>query len=227
MEIGVSIFVDTQAVNTIQEGLYQAFRNVFDEAFFHTFFEGYVFYTGEDVGFGHIIQNNSSSVRVQLAAIRAVSFVAVIFCRVVACSDNDTCFAFQLANRIGQNRNRHQFREDAYFDAVCSENASGFFCENIAVDTAVITDGNGIAFVGVIQVVSHSLSSLTNGVDVHTVSAHAQNTAKTCGTEFQALIEAFHDFFVVAFDAFQFSSKSRIFHFNGFPNVISVHVTHK
>ena len=79
-----------------------------DQAFLHAFREGHIFRSGEDVGLLDLCVYDSGGVVRHLAAVRTVSLVAVVFCRVVRSSYHNSGVAVIITCSKGKSRNRHQ-----------------------------------------------------------------------------------------------------------------------
>ena len=93
-----------------------------------------------------------------------------------------------------------------YLDAVCSENGSSSLSENVGLDSAVVSDSNGrIGRESFLNIVSKTLSCTSDSVDVHSVSACANNAAKSACAEFEVTVESVLDSFIVACNGFKFS----------------------
>ena len=156
------------------------------------------------------LQHLGSSLRVQLAAVVAVCLVAVVLGWVMAGGDNDAGAAMQLTNGKGQGRGRHQFLEEISLDPVCSKDAGGHTGKQVALDAAVISDGNRWIFIFFVDIIRHALGSQSNGVDVHAVGAYAKDAAQTGGAEFQHFYKAFFNLIVVSFDVDHFCNQVRV-----------------
>ena len=132
-----------------------------------------------------------------LCTVIPISLVAVVFFRVVACSQVDTALATEVADSEGNFRSRTQILEEINLDTVCRENIGRDFGELAAVVTAVVTHHNGdLPFVleAFVQIVCQSLGSRTYRIDNHAVAACTHDAAQTARSEFQVFIKALYQF---------------------------------
>jgi len=201
---------DTQCKDAVEILVDQLVGDILNHAAAQTLLQGNLFDPIKDVGLAGKFQHLGSSLRVQLAAVVAVCLVAVVLGWVMAGGDNDAGAAMQLANGKGQGRGRHQFLEEISLDSVCSKDAGGHTGKQVALDAAVISDGNRWIFIFFVDIIRHALGSQSNGVDVHAVGAYAKDAAQTGGAEFQHFYKAFFNFIVVSFDVDHFCNQVRV-----------------
>ena len=142
-----------------------------------------------------------------LAAVCTVDLVAVVLGRVVAGGDADARAAAVVPHRPAQRRSRFQTGINIGLDAVCRKDSCGFAGKHIALDTAVVADGNFLRQVGGIQVVGKALRSFADVVDIHPVGASTDDAPQTAGAEFQLPVEPVGDGILVACDCFQLFGK--------------------
>ena len=96
-------------------------------------------------------------------------------------------------------------------DAVSGTNTGSFPGKHIALDAAVIANGDRERISGGFQIVAKTLGDLADHINVHTVRASTENTPESAGTEFQIHVKAVIDLFGI-FDRiqiFQFLDKVR------------------
>ena len=125
----------------------------------------------------------------------------------MAGGDADACAAAVVPNRPAQCRGGLQTGIDVRLDAVSSQNSRRFFCEHIALDAAVVADGNFFRQVRSVQVVGKTLRRLADVVDVHPIGACADDPTQTAGAEFQLPVKTVGDGILVACDALQLLGK--------------------
>ena len=138
--------------------------------------------------------------------------------------DHDARVRFIVTRGKGQRGNGHQRIVQTDFDAVCGKNTSGFFSEDVGIDTAVIGHGDELIAALGLDPVGKTLSRLTNYVDIHTVRAGAENAAKARRTKRQGNRESIFDLIFFAFDFFKFSRQRRVFQIRREPTLILFHV---
>ena len=70
--------------------------NGFDFAVFQRLVEIDGFDAFKEIGFFDVTEHEVTCLDIELAAVRSVSLVAVIFCGVMTCSDDNACMAVQV-----------------------------------------------------------------------------------------------------------------------------------
>ena len=201
---------DTQCKDAVEILVDQLVGDILNHAAAQTLLQRNLFDPIKDVGLAGKLQHLGSSLRVQLAAVVAVCLVAVVLGWVVAGSDDDAGAAMQLTNGKGQGRGRHQFFEEISLDPVCSKDTGGHTGKQVALDAAVISDGNRWVFIFFVDIIRHALGSQSDGVDVHAVGAYAKDAAQTGCAEFQHFYKAFFNLIVVSFDVDHFCNQVRV-----------------
>ena len=191
---------DLAGFNGLIQGFLAVFADELDETLVNAFRKAHVLRAGEDIGLLDGIVNDCCGIVRHLAAVRSVSLVAIVLCRVVGRRDHDACVALIITGCKGKCRDRHQLVVDADVDAVCSEDACSVTREIPALQTAVIADSDGLGPALGLDPVSDTLGCLTDDPDVHAVRTCAECAAKTRRTELQSDGEAFLDLVVIPLD---------------------------
>ena len=186
------------------QGVDAVVTDVLDQALGHAVLKGDELGAGEDVGFLNFGIHDVSGFIGHLAAVRAVGLVAVILGRVVAGRDHDARIAVVVAGSKAQGRHGHEGAVDAHLDAVGGQHLSGGLGKDVALDTAVVADGDSLAAALGLDPIGQALGSLPHDVDVHAVGTRTDDTAKACGAELQGHSKAVLDGIVVVLNAFQF-----------------------
>ena len=142
--------------------------------------------------------------------------------------DHDTGVAVVVTGGKAQRGNRHQSVVDADLDAVGSQNLGSSLGKHIALDAAVVADGNGLGAALSLDPVGQALSGLTDNIHIHAVGASAQHAAQTGGAELQGDGKTLLDLIIVAFDGFQLGLHVGIVQLSGEPAlvIIDIHSTH-
>ena len=182
--------------------------------------KGDVLCAGEHIGLLDLVVDDGGGVIGHLAAVRAVGLVAVVLGRVMAGCDHNARVAVVVAGGKAQRGNRHQGLIDADFNAVCGQHLSGCFGKEVALDTAVIADGNGLAAALRLDPVGKALGRLTDNINIHAVGAGADDAAQTSGAELQGHGKAVLNGGIVTLDAFQLGLEVCIVQLGSQPTVI-------
>ncbi len=122
---------------------------------------------------------------------------AVVLGRIVGRGDHDTRVTVVVTGRETEGRNGHKRIVNADVDAVACQNAGGLFGEDITLQTAVVSDGDGLVAALGLDPVGNALRSLADYPDIHAVRAGAQCAAQSRGTELQRNGKALFDRVVV------------------------------
>ena len=80
----------------IKKCIDNALLDIFDFAVFQRLVEIDGFDTFEEIGFFDVTEHEVTCLDIELAAVRSVRFVAVVFCGVMTCSDDNACMAVQV-----------------------------------------------------------------------------------------------------------------------------------
>ena len=157
------------------------------------------FYVCEDIELLDLAENLFSGFKSNLTAVASVNLIAIVLCRVVACGNNDTCVTAERSYSPRKHRCGHKLCVDVCCNAVCGKDRSGVLCEYIRLYSAVVCNSNlKIALACVLEVVCKTLSSLTYGINVHSVCTCADNASQTARAEFKITVETVVYFFVLA-----------------------------
>jgi len=212
----------------VVQGLLAVIAHKTDQAVFHALGKGDVLGTGEHIGLLDLVVHDGGGVIGHLAAVRAVGLVAVVLGRIVGGGDHDACIALIVAGSKAQGRHRHQGIIDAHLDAIGCQNTGSCLGKNVALEAAVVADGDGLAAALGLDPVGQALGSLTHNVDVHAVGTRAQDAAQACGAKLQGHCKAILDLVVVALDLCQFGLQIRIVQLRCQPALIfiQIHVAH-
>ena len=136
--------------------------------------------------------------------------------------DHDARVAVVVAGGKAQRGNRHQSLVDADLDVVCGQHLGSGLGEQVALDAAVIADGNGLAAALGLDPVGKALGGLADNVNIHAVGACADDAAQTGGAEFQGHGKAVLDGGIVALDAFQLRFQVGVVQLCGEPALIHI-----
>ena len=99
---------------------------------------------------------------------------------------------------------------DTDMDAVGRQDFRRSLGEHIALDAAVVADGNGLGAALGLDPVGKALGRLAHNINVHTVGARADHAAQTRRAEFQRDRKAILNGSVILTDSFQFRFEVRI-----------------
>ena len=156
-----------------------------------------------------LLLNGSGGLRCDLAAVRTVDLVAVIFGGVVACRDDNAAIAAKIAHRERKRGCRHQPGIDVHANAVCGKNTRRGLGKEPGVDAAVISDGDGGGGKMRLEIIGIALRGLADGENIHAVRARAEHAAQSTGAEFQLAVKPVLDGGIVAADGFQLLAERR------------------
>ena len=204
------------------EGVDAVVTNILDQALRQTVLKGDQLGAGQDIGFLNFGVNDVGGLIGHLATVRAVGLVAVVLGRVVAGGDHDTRVAVVIAGGKAQRGNRHQSLVDADLDVVCSQNLGGRFGKQIALDAAVIADGNGLTAALRLDPVGKALCCLTDNINIHAVGARADDAAQTGGAELQGHGKAVLNGGIVPLNAFQLGLEVCVIQLGSQPTLIHI-----
>ena len=195
---------DGTGLDGLVQGVDAVFTHILDEALSHAVFKRNQLGAGEDVGLLDLGIDNIGGFVGHLASIGAIGLVAVVLSGVVAGRDHDARVAVIVTGGERKGRHRHQGTVDADFDTVGGQYLGGGAGEQIALDTAIVADGNSLGAALGFDPVSEALGGLAHHINVHAVGAGANDTAQTRGAELERHCETVLNGRVVALDAFQF-----------------------
>ena len=147
-------------------------------------------------------KNGISCINGHLTAVTAIGFIAIVFCRVMACCYHNAGTAMQGTNSKGQHWGWFQFCIDVYFDTICSEDFSSRFCKVCGLNPAVIGDCNTWFWESFFYIISQSLCCSANCVNIHTVGTGTDYTTQTTGSKCKITVEAILNPFHVMFNCF-------------------------
>ena len=157
-----------------------------------------------------LLLNGYGDLRRDLAAVRAVDLVAVIFGGVVACRDDNAAARAKIAHRERERGCRHQPGIDVHANAVCGKNTRRSLGKEPGVDAAVISDGDGGGGKMRLEIIGIALRGLADGENVHAVRACAEHAAQSAGAEFQLTVKPVLDGGIVAADGLQLLAERRV-----------------
>ena len=120
---------------------------------------------GQNIGLLDLIIDDGGGIIGHLAAIRAVGLVAVVLGGVVGSGDHDTGIALVVTGGKAQGRHGHQGIIDAHLDAVGGQNTGGGLGKDIALQAAVVADGDSLAAALGLDPVCQALGGLTDNID--------------------------------------------------------------
>ena len=165
------------------QGVDAVIANVFDDALFQPLGKRHGFGARQDVGLLDFGVHDVSGLIGHLAAIGAVGLIAVVLGRVVGCRYHDTGVAVIIPGSKAQCGNRHQGAVNAHLYAVGGQNFGSSLGKHIALDAAVIADGNGLGAALGLDPVGKALGSLAHNIHVHAVGTGTDHTAQTGSAE--------------------------------------------
>ena len=215
---------DLAGLDGLVEGLLAVVAHKADQALLHALGKGDILCAGEDVGLLDLAVDDGGGVIGHLAAVGAVGLVAVVLGGVVGRRDHDAGVALIVAGGKAERRDRHERLVDAHMDAVGGEHFGRGFGEHIALDAAVVADGDRLAAALGLDPVGQALGGLTHHIDVHAVCAGTDDAAQTCRAELQCDRKPVLDGRVIVADAFQFGLQIRIVEIGGKPSLIHVFI---
>ena len=132
-----------------------------------------------------------------LAAVRAIDLVAVVFGRVVGGGDHHTGGSVQIPGGKGHRRHRHQLGPEEHLDPVGSEDLRRYPGKEVTFNATVIANGNGGGGVLLFQEIGQTLGGLGHGINIHPVGTGTDHTPEAPGAESQISIKSiFHPAFV-------------------------------
>ena len=204
------------------EGVDAVLADILDQPLSQTILKGNELGPGQDIRLLDLGVDNVGGLIGHLAAVRAVGLVAVVLGGVVAGRDHDARVAVVVAGGKAQRGNRHKGLVDADLDTVGGQHLGSSLGEQVALDAAVIADGNGLAAALGLDPVGKALGGLADNVNIHAVGACADDAAQTGGAEFQGHGKAVLDGGIVALDAFQLRFQVGVVQFCGEPALIHI-----
>ena len=150
-----------------------------------------------------LLLNGCGGLRRDLAAVRAVDLVAVVFGWIVTCRDDNAAARAKIAHRERKRGCRHQAGINVHANAVRGKNSCRSLGKETGVDAAVISYGDGRRGKMRLEIIGIALRGLADGENIHAVCAGADHAAQPAGTEFQLAVKAVLDGGGVAADGFQ------------------------
>ena len=145
-----------------------------------------------------------------LAAIRPVDLVAVVFRGIVARGEHDTAAAGKVPHRKRKRRRGHDHGIQIDLNPVAREHLGRRAREHIALDAAVVGDGQLRLDKLFHAILAVSLRGFRHRIHVHPVRARADHAAKAAGAELQLPIEPVFDFGGRVFDPLQLLCQIRV-----------------
>ena len=124
-----------------------------------------------------------------LATVRAIDLIAVVFGWVVRGRNHDAGTARENAYRIAETGCGHQLGIEVNAYAVCREDSRCCFAEDVALQAAVVADGDGRGRKLPDDIVGQALRGFGNGIDIHAVGARSQDAAEAAGAEGEVAVE--------------------------------------
>ena len=158
---------------------------------------------GEDIDGFHLLGDGVRLLGGQLGAVGPVDLVAVILLGVVAGGDVQAGDSAIVQHGKAQLRGGAQGVKDAHMHAVGSHDTGGLPGEGLAVEAAVISDGDAPALCFLAlggNNVGKGLGGVTDDVHVHVVQAQLHGASETGSAELQRGKEAVLDLLLVAGD---------------------------
>ena len=136
--------------------------------------------------------------RRHLAAVGAIDLIAVIFRRIVAGRHADAKPAVQMAHRKAQRRHRLQPGIEIGRDAVRGKHRRRLAREDIALDAAVVADGNRLRQISLVQIRRDRLCGTADDIEIHPVRPGAEDAAQAGRAELQIAVKRVGDLLLVA-----------------------------
>ncbi len=201
--INAGTVADVAFVKRVHVVVKALFGNIRDRAVSQTRVEVLVFHTVKDVDLADFVQNRVGHFQADLAAVRSVDLVAVVFGRIVGGGDADANAAVMVAGRPAEERDRLKAGIQHHFDAVRGKHGRGFAGEEVAVDAAVMGNRGHLRQVGRVQMIREALRGAAHDVNIHAVRAGAEDAAQTARTEFKIAVKAFVNFRFIASNGFE------------------------
>ena len=203
------------------------FPDVMNQAFFHAFFKAYLLHIRKDVKLLNFRENLTRRFRGDLAAVRTVYLVAVVFRRIVGSSHHDARRAAKLPHRKRKAGRGHELRINMRLNAVGREHAAGCAGKEIRLDAGVIAhrDFSHFRRESAVHVIGEPLGGLRHRINVHPVRPGANHAAKAAGPESEIPVKGVLDFCVIARDGLKLRRDVRVlFRDLVFPRFVCFHV---
>ena len=201
------------------EGIDAVLADILDQPLGQTILKGNELGPGQDIRLLDLGVDNVGGLIGHLAAVRAV---AVVLGGVVAGRDHDARVAVVVAGGKAQRGNRHKGLIDADLDTVGGQHLGSGLGEQVALDAAVIADGNGLAAALGLDPVGKALGRLTDNVNIHTVGACTDDAAQARGTELQGHSKTVLNGGIVTLDAFQLGLEVSVVQLGSEPTLIHI-----
>src|SRR5699024_7108667 len=149
---------------------------------------------------------------------------AVVLGGVVGRGDHDARVAVVVPGGKAQGRHRHQGVVNADLDAVGSQHAGGRLGKDVALDAAVVADGDGLGAALGLDPVGQALGGLTDDVDIHAVGAGAQHAAQAGGAELHCNSKAVLDLCIVPLDLCQLGLEIGVLQVGRHPALVFIQI---
>ena len=157
-------------------------------------------------------QNGFGCLRGNLASIRSVDLIAIVFGRIVRGGHHDSGRTVQFTDGKGQARSGHQLRINPYLNAIGCKNTGSHLRKQVRLDPGIIADRNPALFRRKMgnDVIGQSLRSFPDRVDIHPVRAGTNHPAQTACAEFQFPVKGILDQLRLSGHGSQFRAQVRI-----------------
>ena len=140
-----------------------------------------------------LLLNGCGGLRRDLAAVRTVDLVAVVFGWIVTCRDDNAAARAKIAHRERERGRRHQAGINVHANAVCGKNTRRGLGKKTGVDAAVVGDGDGGGGKMRLEIIGIALRGLADGENIHAVRARAEHAAQSAGAEGKVTVKAVLD----------------------------------
>ncbi len=130
----------------------------------------------------HVLQQRNHALcrlRRHLTAVGAVDLIAVVFRRVVAGRNADAEAAVQVTHGEAQRRDRLEPGIEVRRDAVGGEDCGSLAGEDVALNAAVMANGDGLRQLRLIEILCNCLRRAADHVNIHPIRACAEHAAQT------------------------------------------------
>ena len=171
------------------------FRDPFNAAGFQALFKRNLFAVRKQVQLFDLAQHFIGSRGGHLAAVSPVHLVAVVLGGVVGSRYHNARRAFQIPGSVGNAGYRHQLGENISFDAISRKDFRRNLRKHIALDAAVVADGNAPLFRSKVvdHIIAETLGSPSHNIHIHPVGAGADHAPKAGSTKLQVLVKGIFD----------------------------------
>ena len=138
----ISLGRDAAGKHAVKIAFYNLIADKFDLSAFNCLIKINGFNIIENINAVHYRKHIVRSLKPQLAAVRAVCLVSVIFRGIVACGNHHARVAVQMPYRVRQHRSRHKFLININLNAVSRENSRRSAGKKLALYSAVVCYGD-------------------------------------------------------------------------------------